>query len=255
MKRGRPRDEYPNGEFRGTVLGNLAQRRLSLRALETLSGVNRGTLSAVLHGKRPCGRQDRAAILHALGFGSEVQARFLPVATSASEYDRISFDGRISAHPQLQGGQGLMSRAQFSEAYHEFKNVFETAVADGDTLGQAEAAGWLAWYHGELERFTEARRWVGVSIGLLERRLGMNTAEVIDSVSASQSLSSASEKTAHVLSRALRVHGKILAVRIVHNLEFTWLPEARKAFEQSLRLDERLQLPELSHDRRIPLRI
>ncbi len=61
MKRGRPRDEYPNGEFRGTVLGNLAQRSLSLRVLETLSGVNRGTLSAVLHAKRPA--KDKTASL------------------------------------------------------------------------------------------------------------------------------------------------------------------------------------------------
>ncbi len=250
MRRGRPRDEYPHGEFRGAVLGTLAQRSLSLRVLEVLSGVNRGTLSAVLHGRRPCGRQDRAAIMHALGFESSVRARFLPNAAEPSEYDRILLDGRISAHPQLQRGQALMSRAQFAEACHEFNAVFETAAAGGDALCQAEAAASLAWFHGELERFHDARRWSGVSIGLLENHLGMGADEIIDSVSSSQCVSATSAKAAQVLSRALRVYSKVLAVRIVHHLEFRWLGEVKQTFARSLRLDERLQLPELAHDLR-----
>jgi hypothetical protein len=229
----------------------LAQRGLGLRALETLSGVNRGTLSSILHGKRPCETQDRAAIMHALGFGQDLQARFLPVPPVApGEHDRILFDGRLSDHPQLRHGQRLMSRAQFSEAHQEFRTVFDTAAAGGDSLAQAEAAGWLAWFHGELEQFGDARRWSGVSIRLLESHLGMDTNEIIDSVHPSQSLPAASEKAVHLLSRALRVHSKVLAVRIVHHLEFVWLPEAKHLFQQSVLLDEHLQLAELSHDLR-----
>ncbi|HEY1757667.1 MAG TPA: hypothetical protein VGG72_20005 [Bryobacteraceae bacterium] len=249
MKRGRPRDEYPNADFRGAVLATLAERSLGLRALESLSGVNRGTLSGVLHGKRPCGRQDRAAIMHALGFGPEVQSRFLPAGSAAAgECDRVLLDGRLSAHPQLQRGLVLMSRAQFSEAYREFRNVFDTSAPGTDKLLQADAAGRLAWFHGELEQFRDARRWAGVSVGLLEAYLGLNADQIIDAVNTSLTPSGACGKAAYVLSRALRVHSKVLAVRIVHHLEFTWLPEAREAFRQSLRLDERLQIPELGHD-------
>jgi hypothetical protein len=251
MKRGRPRDEYPSGDFRSTVLGTLAQRSFSLRALETVSGVNRGTLSAVLHGRRPCGRQDRAAIMRALGFGPDVQSRFLPAGSAASgECDRVLLDGRLSAHPQLQRGLVLMSRAQFAEAYQEFRNVFDSAALGGDKILQADAAGRLAWFHGELEQFMDARRWANVSVGLLEAYLGLNADRIIDAVATSQSRSGAREKGAYVLSRALRVHSKVLAVRIVHHLEFAWLPEARQIFRQSLRLDERLQIPELAHDYR-----
>jgi len=46
------------------------------------------------------------------------------------------------------------------------------------------------------------------------------------------------------------VHSKVLAVRIVHHLEFAWLPEAHEIFRRSLRLDESLQIPELGHDYR-----
>jgi hypothetical protein len=41
MKRGRRRDQYPQGDFRNVVLSELAGRGLSLRSLEILSGVNR----------------------------------------------------------------------------------------------------------------------------------------------------------------------------------------------------------------------
>jgi transcriptional regulator with XRE-family HTH domain len=250
MKRGRRRDDYPQTEFRGAVLGTLTRRNFSLRALETLSGVNRGTLSAVLHGKRPCEREDRAAIMHALGFGSEIQIQFLSDVLASAEHDRILLDGRISADPQLQRGQLLMSRAQFAEAHHQFRGVFDMAVAAGDALGQAEAAGWLGWFHGELEHFRDSLRWTAVSISTIESHLGMSTDEITHSVTVSQSLSSTAEKAAQVLSRALRVRSKVLAVRIVHHLEFDWLAEAKQHFRQSVELDERLEAPELAHDLR-----
>ncbi len=251
MRRGRRRDQYPQGEFRSTVLHVLGERNQSLRGLETLSGVNRGTLSGVLHGKRPCGREDRAAIMRALGFGAEVQERFLPVVSkSGSEHDRILFDGTLSAHPPLQLGQRLMSRAQFSEAHVVFRGVYDASAATGNILLQAEAAGWLGWFHGELERFDHARQLTRASIGLIERHLGMNADEVICSLSASRKLTSTEETAAEILSRGLRIYSKVLAVRIVHHLEFPWLAEARNTFRQSIRLDELLQRPELAHDLR-----
>jgi hypothetical protein len=251
MRRGRPRDEYSQGEFRGEVLGTLTRRSFSLRALETLSGVNRGTLSAVLNGKRPCERDDRAAIMRALGFGADLQARFLAIVPKTSaEHARVLLDSRVSDDPQLRRGQVFMSRAQFSEAHQEFTRVFNRAEAAGDSFGQAEAAGWLAWFHSELEEFGAARHWIALSIGSVERHLGLTTYEIIDSVSRSQSRSARSEQAAQVLSRALRIYSKVLTVRIVHNLEFPWLAEAQQAFRRSLALDECLQLPELAHDLR-----
>jgi hypothetical protein len=251
MRRGRPSDDYPMREFRSLVLGAIAERGLSLRIVEALSGVNRGTLSGVLHGIRPCERKDRAAIMRSLGFGLEVQARFLPLASvNPSEHELILLDGRVSPHPQLHRGQGLMSRGQFAEAHQEFSNVFGVASARGDGLLQADAAAWMAWFHGELERFSDARRWTNASIRLIESHLGMGSKEIINSISVSQPLNDKSREAAHVLSRALRIHGKILAVRIVHHLEFCWLPEARETFDQGLRLDERLQLAELGHNLR-----
>src|SRR5580658_488794 len=101
MKRGRPRDEYAHGEFRGVVLQELTRRSLSLRVLELLTGINRGTLSAVLNGKRPCERDDRAAILRALGFAPDRQAHFLP-PDSLGEPDRVLLDGQLSSHARLQ---------------------------------------------------------------------------------------------------------------------------------------------------------
>jgi hypothetical protein len=190
-------------------------------------------------------------ILQALGFGTDEQAHFLPAAIPAPhEYDRISFDGRPSAHPQLRRAQALMSRAQFSEAHQQFVHVFETAGAGGDAVLQAEAAGWLGWCHGELERFEQARFWTSASIGLIEKHLGMRANEIIESVNPSRLLSPSSERAALVLSRALRIRAKVLSVRIVHHLEFAWLLEARPLFQQSLQLEERLQLPELAHDLR-----
>jgi hypothetical protein len=252
MRRGRPSDDYPRREFCSLVLGTVAERSLSLRVVEALSGVNRGTLSGILHGQRPCERKDRAAILRALGFGLEVQARYLLSASAdVSEHERILLDASVSPHPLLHRAQDLMSRGQFAEAHHEFNNVFDMASAQGDGLLQADAATWLAWSHGELERFNDARRWTATSIRLIESNLRMGVEDIINSISVSQPLEDKSREAALVLSRALRYRGKILAVRIVHHMEFSWLPEAKEVFNQSLRLDESLQLmTELGHNLR-----
>lgn len=246
VKRGRPRDEYPHGEFRGVVLQELTRRSLSLRVLELWSGVNRGTLSAVLNGKRPCERGDRSAILNALGLLTEKKAVFVP----GSEQDRILLDGRPARHEDLQHGQRFMSRAQFAEAHDQFRRVFEAAVASGDTTLQAEAAGFLGWFHGELERFDDARRWLIESIRLIEGELGMKTDEIVNSVKADVAMSAMSERQAQILSRALRIYCKVLTVRIVHDLDYRWQAEVKRVFQQSIRLDERLRLPELPHNLR-----
>jgi len=251
MRRGRPNDDYPEREFRNLVLAALTDRGFSLRILEGLSGVNRGTISAILHGKRPCERQDRAAILRALRIAPETQAQFLPfVSSHASDHQLILLDGRLSDHPQLRLGQSFMSRAQFAEAHVEFQRVFNGAAASGDTLLQADAAGWLGWFHGELEGFNDARNWTRVSIRLIETLLGMDTDEIINSIGPSRSLSAGAAHAVRVLARTWRIYSKVLAVRVVHHMEFAWLPEAKQAFDRSLRLDEGLQLPELGHSLR-----
>jgi hypothetical protein len=248
MKRGRPRDEYAHGEFRGVVLQELTRRSLSLRVLELLTGINRGTLSAVLNGKRPCERQDRAAILRALGFTPDRQAHFLPAdSASPGEHDRILLDGQLSSHARLQQGQRFMSRAQFPEAYREFRQVFEGAAAGENSTLQAEAAGYLGWFYGELERFEDSRRWLLESIRLVEGDLLMNTDKIVESISGSALISASSERSAQILARALRIYNKVLTVRVLHDLEYAWLPEVKRRFQQSVRLDERLRLPELPH--------
>lgn len=226
----------------------LTRRSLSLRVLELLTGINRGTLSAVLNGKRPCERQDRAAILRALGFTPDRQAQFLPSdAASPGERDRFLLDGRPASHARLQQGQKFMSAAQFPEAYREFRQVFEGAAAVGNTVLQAEAAGYLGWFHGELEQFEDSRRWLLESIRLVETDLGMSTDDIVGSLCGSAPISATSEGSIHILGRALRVYNKVLTVRVVHELEYACLPEATRRFQQSVRLDERLRLPELPH--------
>jgi hypothetical protein len=249
MRRGRPSDDYPVDEFRRLILGFFAERALSLRVLESLSGINRGTLSGVLNGKRPCEREDRAAIMRALGIAPEVQTRFLSLTSDdAPRHELILLDGRVSAHPHLQRAQILMSQAQFGSAYQGFRAVFDGAGARGDTLLQADAAAWLGWFHGELERFNDALGWADTSIRLVERHLGMNVPGIIACVHPSQGVAAGPDVALEVLSRALRIRGKILAVRIVHHTELTWLPQAKITFDRSLQLEERLQLPEIGHD-------
>lgn len=248
MRRGRRRDEYPYGEFRASVLDQLAVRGLGLRSLELLSGVNRGTLSGVLHGKRPCGREDRLSIMNALGFGADIQARFLPEGLIIpAGHDRILLDGSVSAQPGLRRGQEFMSRAQFAEAYREFRAAFDSATVTGDALHQADAASRVGWFYGELEQFDMSRHWTALSIRLIERHLGLRTDEIIESVHPSRRIDESSERAAHILSRSLRFYSKIFAVRLLHHMEMARLRESRQAFEHSLRLDERLQLPELGH--------
>ena len=248
MKRGRPRDEYAHGEFRGVVLQELPRRSLSLRVLELLTGINRGTLSAVLNGKRPCERQDRAAILRALGFGPDRQGRFLPPdSASTGEHDRILLDGQLASDARLQQGQRFMSRAQFPEAHREFRQVFEGAAAGRNSMLQAEAAVLLGWFHGELERFDDSRRWLLESIHLIESDLRMSTAEIVESISGSASISATSEGLAQTLGRALWIYSKVLTVKVLHDLDYAWLPEVKRMFQQSIRIDERLHLPELPH--------
>jgi hypothetical protein len=186
--------------------------------------------------------------MRALDFGLDVEARFLPSRLiDVAGQNRILLDGRVSGQPQLQRGQEFMSRAQFAEAHHEFRSVFDVATAAGDTLLRADAACWLGWFYGELEQFCESRHWTALSIRLIEHHLGMRTGDIIDSVSVSRTPGATSKEAVHTLSRALRFYSKILAVRLVHHTEMVWIRETNQAFDRSVRLDERLQLPELGH--------
>ena len=248
MKRGRPRDDYPQGEFRSVVLEQITRRSMSLRVLEILTGINRGTLSAVLNGKRPCERQDRTAILRALGIAPDGQDQFPPIDTNViSGRDRVLLDGLPASHPNLQHGQILMSRGQFAEAHEQFRQTFAGFAAEGSAILQAEAAALLGWSYGELERFGDARRWLGESVRLIERDLRLTSDEILDSLGTSGPISETSMRYAQTLARALRVYAKILTVKIVHEMDYVWLDEARRTFIRTVRLDERLQLPELPH--------
>jgi hypothetical protein len=112
---------------------------------------------------------------------------------------------------------------------------------------QAEAAGYLGWFHGELERFDDSRRWLLESIRLVENHLGMGSDEIVASVGASEALTATSFASAQILGRALRIYSKVLTVKILHDLDYGWLPEVRRRFQQSVSLDERLRLSELPH--------
>jgi len=103
-ERGRPRDAYPKSEFRLTVIRALTADGVSLRRLEALSGVNRGTLSGVLHGHRPCERHARKAIIRALGLRNEDLAN-----CSTPAHHSRSEQGRIVA----QEHSGFLPAAQF----------------------------------------------------------------------------------------------------------------------------------------------
>jgi hypothetical protein len=186
--------------------------------------------------------------MRALGFGSHVQAQFLPPGLMAAAGDgRILLDGRVSEQRLLKRGQQFMSRAQFAEAGDEFRGAFDEATTAGAVLLQADAACRVGWFYGELEQFYESRHWTLLSIRLIEVHLGMRTDDIIDSVNASRPLGGASNEAVLTLSRALRFYSKILAVRLIHHTEMVWLREANQAFERSVRLDELLQLPELGH--------
>ena len=248
MKRGRPRDEYPDGEFRGIVLQELTRRSLSLRVLELLSGVNRGTLSAVLNGRRPCERRQRLAILNALGLDEAENAHFLPARTNGLEkhYGAL-FDGRRASHPSIQRAQALMASALYHDAHNQLRQIFESATTEKDVLLQAEAAGYIGWFHGELERFDDARRWLLHSIHLIESDLQMRAGDIVQSIGSSTLVTEVSNRKIEVLARALRIYGKVLTVRIVHDLDYARVPEAKRVFQHSTELDERLRLPELPH--------
>src|SRR5208283_3305352 len=108
-KRGRPADDYSRDEFRRLLNCRLEELSLSVVALAQIARINRGTLSQVLRGRRPCGRTDRAALLRALALGSEVQQRFLaPFEVSVPQTELILLDPPMSPHPPLQRGQRFL---------------------------------------------------------------------------------------------------------------------------------------------------
>jgi transcriptional regulator with XRE-family HTH domain len=254
MRRGRPSDEYPREEFLKLVLNRRDFLGLSLAALAELARVNRGTLSQVLRGQRPCGRADRAALIHALGLGSDVQEDFLASPQDALQNPKlILLDPSTSPHPELDRGQLLLICAIYPEALREFINVFRSAGYRRNYVLQADAALRLAWAYFEMGLVTDSLKWVTTSIRLIERHVGAPLAEITDSVrpGSNSSLCTLNEEASHVLSRALHLHCKIFVERIVYNQELQLYAEAERAFTHSLGLDEHLQISaQLGHDLR-----
>src|SRR5207302_7328938 len=108
VRRGRPRDDYPAEEFRRLLCEWREEHRLGLRAISAITGINRGTISQVLDGIRPCGRKDRETLMLTLGFAPDVQARFIPSVTGFGEPELILLDPPVAAHPELQKEQKFL---------------------------------------------------------------------------------------------------------------------------------------------------
>jgi hypothetical protein len=250
MKRGRHSDDYSREEFRMLVCNRRDFLNLSLVALAELAQVNRGSLSQVLRGQRPCGRTDRAALIHALGLGDNVSTQFLtasPVHTPKP--DLILLDPPTSPHPPLEKGQRFLICALFPEALREFVAVYRAAADRRDYVLQSDAAARIAWVYYEMGLSADSLKWVGVSIRLIERFAGVPLSEIIASVQPNthSALCPIDEGASHVLSRAMEIRCKLLVERILYHGEPLRF-EADNAFAQSLALDHHLEVPaQLGH--------
>jgi transcriptional regulator with XRE-family HTH domain len=254
MKRGRPSDDYSREEFRTLVCHRREFLKLSLVALAELARVNRGTLSQVLRGERPCGRTDRGALIHALGLGSQAHEQFLPSRdVYAPRPELILLDPPTSPHPPLERGQRQLICAVYPSAVQEFINVFRTAADSRDYVLQADAAARLAWAHYEMGIFQDSLKWVATSIKLIETHVGADLNEIIESVQSGShsAVCAPSEEASHVLSRVLQIRCKLLVERIVYFQEQELRIKAERAFASTLALDQFLQIPaQLGHDLR-----
>jgi transcriptional regulator with XRE-family HTH domain len=254
MKRGRPSDDYLREDFRTLVCQRRDFLKLSLVALAELARVNRGTLSQILRGQRPCGRTDRAALIHALGLGSRIEEQFLPGRdVYAPKPELILLDPPTSPHPPLERGQRHLICAVYSAAIQEFISIFRSAADSGDYVLQADAAARLAWAYYEMGAFDDSLKWVAMSIKLIETHIGAGVSEIIESVrpGSHSAVCAPSEEVSHVLSRALQIRCKLLVERIVYHQEHELRINAEKAFARTLALDQFLQIPaQLGHDLR-----
>jgi transcriptional regulator with XRE-family HTH domain len=253
MRRGRPRDDYSREEFRRLVATRREFLNLSLAALAELARVNRGTLSQVLRGQRPCGRTDRAALIRALGLEHEVQDQFLASPIRARKPELILLDPPISPHPPLERGQRFLICALYPEALREFITVYRTAHADRDFVLQADAAARLAWAYFEMGLAQDSLKWISNSISLIETHVRTTLVAIIESVQpgSNSALCALNEEASHVLSRVLHLRCKLFVERIVYHQEVELRAQAYRAFAQSLALDEHLQISaQLGHDLR-----
>lgn len=254
MRRGRPSDGYAREEFRELVVNRREFLGLSLAALAELARVNRGTLSQVLNGRRPCGKIDRAALIRALGLGKDAEEQYL--ATSpihAGKSDLILLDPHTSSHPPLDQGQRHLICAMYPDANREFIDVYRSAASNADLVLQADAAARLAWMYFEMGVIEDSIKWISKCVRLIEKYVGAPLDEIIESVrpGAHSAIFTITEEASHVLSRALHLRCKLLVEKITYYQEFELRREADIAFSQSLTLDEHLQIPaQLGHDLR-----
>jgi transcriptional regulator with XRE-family HTH domain len=255
LKRGRPRDDYPADDFRKRARGQIQILNLTLREIEALSGVNRGTISKVLHGVIPCAREDRQALMAALEFERSEQQRFLSSGLALPP-ELVLHDGAYplsGSYLPIQRGRELLMRSMFPEARRQLNQAFTAAVAREDFVRAADAAEVLAWLEYEaMDRDnTRALDWISVSIGLIEKQVGVSLDLILASIrSGSQSAEiSADDEVTPILNKVLHIRCKLLTERVIYYAEPHRRLAANAAFAQSLTLGGYRQVAEqLGHD-------
>ncbi len=134
------------------ALLGLSECALADRAINQRTGMslNRGTLSQVLRGFRPCASEDRTALLQAVKAAPDSYERFLCVSQlRSSEPEFIlptadlhrfrafseergdpAFDPPSCPHPLLRRGQSFLARGFYPKALLEFTQTYRDAAAN-----------------------------------------------------------------------------------------------------------------------------
>jgi tetratricopeptide (TPR) repeat protein len=252
MKRGRPSDNYPRKEFLRIIMDRRQFLKASLVSLADDIGMNRGYLSRILRGERPCPRAEREALFDVLGVTLADKERQLFFPKGVSQTNRVStgpivpLDPPISPHPPLERGQRFLFSGRFPEAVHEFTAVFKHSAEAQDRALQADAAARLAWVDYELGLYPKALEWVEIGVKLIETRVGEPLQRIMDSLRplSNSSLCPPNDEASHVLSRLLQIRCKALVEQVVYFGAESLREKATKAAEQSIALDRHLQLPD-----------
>lgn len=243
MKRGRPSDEYPAEEFRQRAAERMTALNLTLRQVEERSGVNRGTVSQILRGRRPCAADDRHALMVALGFDATEHRHFL-AGRADQPPELIFYDGSLpysGDYLPIQRGRELLMHSMFPEARRQLIDAYNGAIGRKDFVRAADAAEVMAWLELEvMERDNlRALAWANNSIALIEKHVGLSVDQILHSLEAgghSAEITTNDEATA-ILSKVLHIRSKVFAERVVYYADTRQHRCATDAFQRSLALD------------------